>query len=66
MRFRRDGTFHAVNAAVEVLIAMTTLLIVSLAALPAWPYSHQWGYYPTGVCGLAVFIIAALVFFGRL
>ena len=50
----------------EVLIAMMTLLIVSLAALPAWPYSYKWGYYPTSVCGVAVFIIAALVLFGRL
>jgi len=50
----------------EVLFTMMALLVVSLAALPAWPYSQKWGYYPTSVCGVAVFIVAALVFFGRL
>ena len=54
------------GAVMEVLFTMLALLIVSLAALPAWPYSHKWGYYPTSVCGVAVFIIAALVLFGRL
>jgi hypothetical protein len=54
------------GAVMEVLFTMMALLIVSLAALPAWPYSQKWGYYPTSVCGVAVFIVAALVFFGRL
>jgi hypothetical protein len=50
----------------EVLITMMALLIVGLAALPAWPYSHNWGYYPTSVCGVVVFVMAALVLIGRL
>ena len=53
-------------SAMEVLFAMMALLIVSLAALPAWPYSLKWGYYPTSVCGLVVFVMAALVLIGRL
>ena len=53
-------------SAMEVLFAMMALLIVSLAALPAWPYSLKWGYYPTTVCGLVVFVMAALVLIGRL
>ena len=31
-----------------------------------WPYSTNWGYYPTGVCGLLVTAIATLVVVGRL
>jgi uncharacterized protein DUF3309 len=54
------------GAVMEVLFTMMALLIVSLAALPAWPYSHQWGYYPTSVCGLVVLVMAALVLIGRL
>ena len=50
----------------EVLIAMIVLLVVSLAVLPVWPYSLRWGYYPTGVCGFVVFVMAALVLIGRL
>ena len=52
--------------AMEVLVAMMALLVVGLAALPAWPYSVKWGYYPTGVCGLVVLTLAALAFIGRL
>jgi hypothetical protein len=54
------------GSTMEVLIAMIVLLVVSLAVLPAWPYSLEWGYYPTSVCGFVVFVMAALVFFGRL
>lgn len=54
------------GAAMEVLVAMMALLVVGLAALPAWPYSVKWGYYPTGVCGLVVLTLAALAFIGRL
>ena len=49
-----------------ILIAMTVLLVASLAMLPTWPYSANWGYYPTGVCGFVVTAIAALVVVGRL
>ena len=54
------------GAAMEVLVAMMALLVVGLAALPAWPYSVKWGYYPTGVCGLVVLTLAALAIIGRL
>ena len=49
-----------------ILIAMAVLLIASMATLPTWPYSTNWGYYPTGVCGIVVTAIAALVVVGRL
>ena len=50
----------------EILILMAVLLVASLATLPTWPYSSNWGYYPTGVCGIVVTAIAALVVIGRL
>ena len=50
----------------EILIAMAILLVASLAMLPTWPYSTEWGYYPTGVCGAVVMAMAVLVFVGRL
>jgi len=49
-----------------ILIVMAALLVASLATLPTWPYSTNWGYYPTGVCGLLVTAIATLVVVGRL
>lgn len=45
---------------------MSTLLFVVLilllfGALPAWPYSHDWGYYPSGGLGLVLLILLVLV-----
>ncbi len=37
-----------------------------LGALPAWPYSRSWGYYPSGGLGLVVVILLVLVLTGRL
>ncbi|HXG05508.1 MAG TPA: DUF3309 domain-containing protein [Candidatus Binatia bacterium] len=50
---------------------LTTLLIVILilaliGALPAWPYSREWGYYPSGAVGLIVLILIILLLTGRL
>jgi hypothetical protein len=49
---------------------MSTLLIVILilliiGALPTWPYSADWGYYPGGGLGLILLIIVILVLMGR-
>lgn len=47
-------------------ILLIVLIILLLGALPAWPYSRDWGYMPTGVLGLVVLIIVILLFTGRL
>lgn len=49
---------------------MSTLLIVILVllligALPTWPYSADWGYYPGGGLGLILLIIVILALMGR-
>jgi len=48
-------------AVLLLLIAMTTF-----AAAPAWPYSRQWGYAPTGTLSLALLILMLLVIAGRI
>jgi hypothetical protein len=50
---------------------MSTLLIIILillliGALPTWPYSGGWGYYPSGGLGLILLIIIILALMGRL
>jgi hypothetical protein len=50
---------------------MSTLLIVILVllligALPTWPYSADWGYYPGGGLGLILLIIVILALMGRI
>jgi hypothetical protein len=50
---------------------LTTILIVLLVlmligALPTWPYSTGWGYYPSGTVGLVVLVVLILVLTGRI
>lgn len=47
-----------------VLIIVVVLLLVG--ALPAWPYSSGWGYYPSGGIGLLLLILLILVLMGIL
>jgi hypothetical protein len=44
------------------LILIVVLLLLLLGGLPTWPYSHNWGYFPSGILGvvLVVMIVAAL------
>jgi len=47
-------------------ILIVVLILLFLGALPAWPYSRGWGYFPTGGVGLLLAIIIILVLLGRL
>jgi len=47
-------------------ILLIILVLLLLGALPAWPYSTSWGYYPSGGLGLLVIVLLILVVTGRL
>ena len=47
-------------------ILLTILILLLIGALPAWPHSRGWGYYPTGGLGLILIIILILVLMGRI
>jgi hypothetical protein len=47
-------------------ILLIILILLLIGALPAWPYSRAWGYYPTGGLGLILLIILILVLLGRI
>ena len=47
-------------------LILVILLLLILGALPTWPYSHDWGYYPSGGLGLVLVILLILVLMGRL
>jgi hypothetical protein len=47
-------------------ILLIILVIMLIGALPAWPYSGGWGYYPSGGLGLVVLILLILVLLGRI
>jgi hypothetical protein len=47
-------------------ILLIVLVLLLLGALPAWPYSRSWGYYPSGGLGLVVVVVLVLLLAGRL
>jgi hypothetical protein len=47
-------------------ILLIVLVLILLGALPAWPHSRSWGYYPSGGLGLIVVILLILILLGRI
>jgi hypothetical protein len=47
-------------------ILLIVLIILLIGALPSWPYSGGWGYYPSGGLGLVVVIVLVLLLMGRI
>ncbi|EED65930.1 DUF3309 family protein [Comamonas testosteroni] len=47
-------------------ILLVVLILVLIGALPAWPHSRSWGYFPSGLVGLAVVVLVILLLMGRL
>jgi hypothetical protein len=47
-------------------ILVIILILVLIGALPTWPYSSGWGYYPSGGLGLVLIILLILVLMGKL
>ena len=47
-------------------ILLVILILLLIGALPLWPYSGSWGYYPSGGLGLLVLILVILLLTGRL
>jgi hypothetical protein len=47
-------------------ILVVVLLLAALGALPSWPYSRSWGYYPSGGLGLVALILVILLLLGRI
>jgi hypothetical protein len=47
-------------------ILIVLLILMLIGALPTWPHSRSWGYYPTGGIGLIVVIVVILLLLGRI
>jgi hypothetical protein len=47
-------------------LLLILLILVLVGALPTWPHSRSWGYYPSGGVGLIVLILIILLLTGRL
>jgi hypothetical protein len=49
-----------------VTILLIVLILVLIGALPWWPYSRGWGYYPSGGLGFVLLVLLALALLGLL
>jgi hypothetical protein len=49
-----------------ITVLLVVVVLMLLGALPAWPHSRQWGYYPSGGLGLVVLVLVVLLLSGRL
>lgn len=47
-------------------ILLIVLILLLLGALPTYPYSRDWGYYPSSGIGLVLVILIVLMLFGRI
>ncbi len=47
-------------------ILLVILVLLLIGALPSWPYSRSWGYYPSSGLGLILLILLILLLMGRL
>jgi hypothetical protein len=47
-------------------ILLVILILFVVGALPTWPHSKNWGYYPSGGLGLVVIILIILLLLGRI
>jgi hypothetical protein len=47
-------------------LLLIVLIVLLFAALPTWPYSSDWGYYPSGGLGLILVVLLVLVLAKRL
>ena len=46
-------------------ILIVVLVLMLLGAIPTWPHSRNWGYYPSGGVGLVLLIVVVLLLMGR-
>jgi hypothetical protein len=53
------------EATMLTTILIVILILALLGALPTWPYSRSWGYYPGGGIGLILIIVLILALTGR-
>jgi hypothetical protein len=48
------------------LILLVVLILLLVGALPTWPYSSGWGYWPSGGLGLVLLVLIVLLLLGRI
>jgi len=64
----RGALSNQLTAGIAIMSTRTLLIVILLllvlGALPTWPYSSGWGYYPSGGLGLVLLIVIVLLLLG--
>lgn len=47
-------------------ILLIILILILIGALPTWPHSRSWGYFPSGIVGVVVVVLLIMLLMGRL
>ena len=47
-------------------ILLIVLILILVGAIPTWPHSRNWGYYPSGGLGLVLVIVIVLILLGKI
>jgi hypothetical protein len=47
-------------------ILLVLLVLMLIGAIPSWPHSRSWGYFPSGALGTVVLVVVVLILAGRL
>jgi hypothetical protein len=47
-------------------ILLIVLIVLLIGAVPAWPYSRGWGYYPSGLLGIVLIVVLIMLLMGRI
>jgi hypothetical protein len=48
-----------------MILLIILLLLLMVGAVPRWPHSRSWGYYPSGTIGIIVIILLIMLMLGR-
>ena len=64
-RRRGDHSFRQRMSVQIPPLFLVLLVVLVIAALPTWPYSGTWGYYPSGGLGLVLVVILIVLLLGR-
>ena len=47
-------------------ILLIILIVLLIGAVPSWPYSRGWGYFPSGILGIVLIVVLILLLMGRI
>jgi hypothetical protein len=67
-----SDSFHDFSTkGVQLMISTSTLILIILllllvGAIPAWPHSKDWGYFPSGGLGVVLVVLLVLILMGRI